>query len=120
LVLTFCLLAFAPDRLARWERVALVRLVGFMIAAQQSSVAVWCGLLVGVGVWGLGVDLARYAFARQEEMVPHGPARHAPPPLEGLGREADQGWGEGWQPPNPYRDTPPPVPLPQGEGGRGG
>ncbi len=38
----------------------------------------------------------------------------SPPPLEGLGREADQGWGEGssWR----LASTPPPNPLPQGEG----
>jgi aminoglycoside/choline kinase family phosphotransferase len=40
-----------------------------------------------------------------------------PPPLEGLGREADQGWGEGCVllPAIDVR-TPPPSPLPQGEG----
>jgi len=47
-----------------------------------------------------------------------GGAACAPPPLEGLGREADQGWGEGCE----HRRTPPPNlgplrgPSPQGEG----
>ena len=36
----------------------------------------------------------------------------APPPIEGLGREADQGWGEGTR----AARTTPPTPLPQGEG----
>src|ERR1700720_4393287 len=32
----------------------------------------------------------------------------APPPLEGLGRKADQGWGEGSKPPDDACSTPPP------------
>ena len=50
-------------------------------------------------------------------------AKDCPPPLEGLGREADQGWGEGSvQPPATAVRTPPPHlgplrgPSPQGEG----
>jgi formyl-CoA transferase len=39
----------------------------------------------------------------------------SPPPLEGLGREADQGRGEGAVGAT-SRPTPPPNPLPQGEG----
>lgn len=50
-VLTFCLLTAAPDRLMRAERAVLVPLAAFMIAAQQSSVALWIGLLVAAAVW---------------------------------------------------------------------
>ena len=39
----------------------------------------------------------------------------SPPPLVGLGREADRGWGEGF-PARALPQTPPPNPLPQGEG----
>jgi len=48
LVLIFALLAFAPDRLKRGERVALVLLATFMIAAQISSLALWIGLLAAI------------------------------------------------------------------------
>ncbi len=46
-------------------------------------------------------------------------ATSTPTPLEGLGREADQGWGRGQFPTRTERlrrRTPPPFPLPQGEG----
>ncbi len=43
--------------------------------------------------------------------------KDTPPPLEGLGRKADQGRGEGCVlPPTAVVLTPPPDPLPQGEG----
>ena len=44
--------------------------------------------------------------------------RHSPPPLVGLGREADQGWGEGLEA-GSVRSPPSPRPLPQGEGEAG-
>ncbi len=44
LVLILGLLALAPDRLARWERVVLIALAALMIAAQTSSLALY-GLL---------------------------------------------------------------------------
>jgi hypothetical protein len=45
-VLGFALIAWGWDRLARWERWALLVLTSFMIATQQSSVALWAGLCV--------------------------------------------------------------------------
>ena len=50
----------------------------------------------------VGFDIAGVAVGTQ----------YTPPPLAG------EGWGEGWKPPSPCRDTPPPIPRPQGEGGR--
>jgi SAM-dependent MidA family methyltransferase len=40
-----------------------------------------------------------------------------PPALEGLGREADQGWGEGAGPPGPWQPGPAPPPPPSRGGG---
>ncbi len=115
LVLTFCLLAFAPDRLARWERVALVPLVGFMIAAQQSSVAVWCGLLVGVGVWGsISPDtplLARRKWFRTDR--PDTP----PLPLRAWAAKRTKVGGRGGNPPIRTAIPLPPYPSLKGRGG---
>ena len=104
LVLVFCLLVLAPDRLSRWERVGLVGLAAFMIATQLSSVALWAGLL---GVWWLGLVIA-------------GRRWFAPTPPLPL-REGDGGRGD----PPPVGAT---IPLPptsvrfaaQARKGRGG
>jgi hypothetical protein len=45
LVLVLCLLAWVPERLSRIEQVALAGLATLMIASQQSSVPLACGLL---------------------------------------------------------------------------
>ncbi|HBK04543.1 MAG TPA: hypothetical protein DDZ81_01630 [Acetobacteraceae bacterium] len=45
LVLVVCLLARVPERLSRTERAALVGLAAFMIATQQSSLPLACGLV---------------------------------------------------------------------------
>ena len=47
LVLVLCLLGWVPERLVRWERIGLVGMAAFMIASQQSSLPLACGL-VGV------------------------------------------------------------------------
>ncbi len=46
LVLVLCLLALAPERVSGREQVVLVLLAAFMIASQQSSLPLSCGLLV--------------------------------------------------------------------------
>ncbi|MBV9250793.1 MAG: hypothetical protein JO227_16275 [Acetobacteraceae bacterium] len=57
------------------------------------------------------------AEGREDSPGSRGEMGHeTPPPLAGLGREADQGRGEGSDAPEPCEPTPPPRPLPQGEG----
>jgi hypothetical protein len=50
LVLVLCLLAWVPERLSRWQQIALVGLAAFMIASQQSSLPLACVLLVVLGL----------------------------------------------------------------------
>ena len=57
------------------------------------------GVFVGLGVTG-------------------GDTNCSPPLLEGLGREADRGRREGARGTDRGVSTPPPNPLPQGEGGK--
>src|SRR3954447_5276835 len=44
LVLVLCLLGVVPERMARWERIALAALATFMIASQLSSLPMACVL----------------------------------------------------------------------------
>ena len=78
LVLSLALLVFVPDRLARPERIFLVLASAFMIAAQLSSIALACALLLSLAPlrrWlGAAVPLDRAGLARL-----------AAPPLLALG-----------------------------------
>jgi hypothetical protein len=46
LILVLCILALAPERVSRREQAVLVALAAFMIASQQSSLPLSCGLLI--------------------------------------------------------------------------
>lgn len=45
--------------------------------------------------WWLRADASPGRGASQTRQDKRDPAKHSPPPIEGLGREVDQGWGEG-------------------------
>jgi len=65
----------------------------------------------GEGLCAGEMRLGSRAFCGMADME-----KCAPPPLVGVGREADQGWGEGCVHPRQAEvRTPPPIPFPQGE-----
>jgi hypothetical protein len=61
LILVICLLACVPERLSRGERTVLVGLAAFMIASQQSSLPLACGLSAALAILGVrhGVMIRR-------------------------------------------------------------
>src|ERR1700723_3855028 len=66
-------------------------------------------------------DRARFLRTVSQRVETVQSRESSPPPLEGLGREGDQVWREGWEPPGGACSPPSPVrPHPDAQGGTPG